>query len=327
MWDLGRIQARSHYLIGGGWFMFSMPGKSFRGPLPKLTKQQANIVNNLKKHVQELASKIGERNIWNYSNLKAAANYIEATFKELNYSVSDQVWVVEHLSVRNVIAERRGKLKPDEVIIVGAHYDTVLGSPGADDNASGIAAIMELAKLFAKIETKRTIRFVAFVNEEPPFFYSKNMGSFHYAKSLKQKNEKVLAMLSIESIGYYSDKDNSQMYPFPFGFFYPNKANFVGFVGNLSSCALVHKAIAAFRQYALFPSEGLAAPSWITGVGWSDQWSFWKHDYPAIMVTGTAPFRNPNYHLPEDTAETLDYSCAARVVDGLFFVIMNLLEY
>lgn len=306
--------------------MFSMPGRSFKGPLPPLTKRETEIANYLESHINELASKIGERNICNYPKLQAAANYIGTTFKKLGYTVSDQSWLIENLSVTNVIAEHRGKSLPDEVIIVGAHYDTVLGSPGADDNASGVAAIMELARLFASVETKRTIRFVAFANEEPPFFYSKEMGSFYYAKSLKAKNEKVVAMLSIESIGYYSDKKYSQRYPFPFGFFYPHIADFMGFVGNLSSRSLVHKIIGSFRHHAQFPSEGIAAPSWITGVGWSDQLSFWRHGYPAIMVTGTALFRNPHYHTAGDIPETLDYPRTTRVVSGLFFVIMDLAE-
>lgn len=150
------------------------------------------------------------------------------------------------------------------------------------------------------------------------------MGSNRYAQMIKDKNENIVAMLSIESIGYYSDQKNSQKYPFPFSFFYPDTANFIGFVGNLTSASLVREAIGSFRHHAQFPSEGISAPSWTRGVHWSDQWSFWRQDYPAIMITGTALYRNPYYHTAGDTPAVIDYSSTARVVHGLSLVIKDL---
>lgn len=157
-------------IIGCGWYMLHMPGYSFRGPLPPLIPEEEKIESRLKTHIHQLAGNLGERNIWNYQNLQAAANYIETNFKKLGYAVSKQTFMVGNLSVNNVIAEHRGTSHPEEIIIIGAHYDTVLYSPGADDNASGVAAIIEMARLLIDTETNRTLRFVAFVNEEPPFF-------------------------------------------------------------------------------------------------------------------------------------------------------------
>jgi Zn-dependent M28 family amino/carboxypeptidase len=165
------------------------------------------------------------------------------------------------------------------------------------------------------------VRFIAFVNEESPFFYTNKMGSYRYARDVRAKKENIVAMLSLESMGYYSTQPRSQHYPFPFSFFYPDTGDFIGFVGNLASLALVRQVIATFRQQTPFPSEGVAAPGWMIGVGWSDQWAFWKYGYSAVMVTGTALFRNPNYHRETDTPHTIDYERTARVVNGLVSVI------
>lgn len=313
--------------IGGNWYMLKMPGVSYRGSLPPLNAQQLVIRDHLATHIEELANKIGERNVENPKNLEAAANYIEILFKNLGYAVSDQSYEVyepKKVAVRNLIAEYPGTSRSDEIIVIGAHYDSVVGSPGADDNGSGVAAMLELARLLKSYTFKRTIRFVAFVNEEPPFFYTKHMGSLQYARLVKQKKENIIAMISLESLGYYSEQKHSQHYPFPFGLLYPNTGDFIGFVGNLSSRDLVGKVVSLFRQHSQFPSEGAALPSWMRGVSWSDQWSFWKQGYQAIMVTGTAVFRNPNYHLGSDLPDTIDYARTARVVDGLQEVVKEM---
>ena len=209
-------------------------------------------------------------------------------------------------------------------MVVGAHYDSVLGSPGADDNATGVAAVLEIARACASLRWPRTLRLVAFVNEEPPFFLGGDMGSLRYARRLREEGRNVVAMLSLETIGYYSDRPGSQQYPFPFRFFYPERGDFVAFVGNIASRDLVRRTVASFRSQAGFPSEGLAAPGWITGVGWSDHWSFWQQGYPAVMVTDTAPFRYPHYHAGTDTPEKVDYERLSRVVAGLTDVVGEL---
>ena len=152
------------------------------------------------------------------------------------------------------------------------------------------------------------------------------MGSLVYAKQLNQRDEKVVAMLSLETMGYFSEKVGSQKYPFPIGLLYPNQGNFIGFIGNLGSGDLVRKAIASFRRDTQFPSEGASLPSWIPGVGWSDHWSFWQQGYKGIMVTDTAPFRYPYYHTEQDTLDKIDFEKLARVVSGLAKVISALTE-
>lgn len=305
-------------------YMTSMPGKSFAGPLPALTTNEIVLAGNLRKTVTYLAGNIGERNVIAYPQLQATATFIESWFKSLGYEVKSQEYVVQMRKVRNISVEIPGNTKPEEIIVVGAHYDTVYDCPGADDNTSGIAALLELARLLKGSHPARTVRLVAFVNEEPPWFQTESMGSLVYAREAHSKQENIVAAISLETIGMYSDRPGSQQYPEPMGLLYPDRGNFIGFVGNLSSRGLVRKAIRVFRQTGSIPSEGSAAPEFLSGVGWSDHWSFWQEGYPAIMVTDTAPFRNPNYHRPTDEPDTLDYARMARVVTGLQQVVLSL---
>lgn len=163
-----------------------------------------------------------------------------------------------------------------------------------------------------------------FPNEEPPLFQTAEMGSLIYAKACRAANDNIVAMLSLETIGYYRDEPDTQKYPPLIGGLFPSEGNFIAFVSNPSSRALLKRVVAIFREHAAFPSEGAALPSGVPGVGWSDHWAFWQVGYPALMVTDTAPFRNPNYHQPTDTPDTLDYDRMARVVDGLASVLQSL---
>ena len=184
-----------------------------------------------------------------------------------------------------------------------------------------MAALLALARRFAKCKPDRTLRFVAFVNEEPPYFQTAKMGSGVYARRCGQRREKIVAMLSLETIGYYSDARGSQKYPPPLGLLYPSTGNFIAFVGNVKSRDLVRRMVGTFRQHEKFPSEGAALPAATPGVGFSDQWSFWQEGYPAAMVTDTAMFRYPYYHEAEDTIDKVDFDRTARVVRGLEKVI------
>jgi len=199
-----------------------------------------------------------------------------------------------------------------------------MGSPGANDNGSGVAGVLALARAWAKREPSRTIRFVAFVNEEPPFFQTDLMGSLVYAKHCRDRGDKIVAMFSLETMGCYSSEKGSQKYPFPFGLFYPSHGDFIAFVGNTSNGDLVRGSVKTFRAQASFPSEGGAIPGNLPGVGWSDHWAFWQAGYPAIMVTDTAPFRYPYYHTAQDTPDKVDCDQLARVVDGLSKVLEEL---
>jgi hypothetical protein len=308
----------------GGWYMIGMPGSSWRGPIPPLSAAERQSADNLRRHVETLAGRIGERNVWRPSALAAAADHIRNSLAGQGHAVQTQPFTSQGVVVENLEVVLPGSRLPEEIVIAGAHYDSVVGSPAANDNGSGVAALLELARLLAGADLPRTVRLVAFVNEEPPFFYGTEMGSRIYAERARQRGEQVRAMLSLETIGYYTDAPASQRYPFPFRYFYPDTGNFVGFVGNLGSRRLVSQAVAAFRDAAAFPSEGVAAPGWMTGVHWSDHWSFWQAGYPAIMVTDTALFRYPHYHSRSDTPDKLDYAGLARVTHGLAAVIRSL---
>jgi Zn-dependent M28 family amino/carboxypeptidase len=298
-----------------------MPGKSYSGPFLPLTEEEERISSGLRTHVYTLAGEIGERNIWKKDKLYEAADYIENVWKKTGYSVQLQEYEAKGVNSANLEIEIPGAITPDEIVLVGAHYDSVIGSPGANDNGTGVAALLEIARLLVGKEMKRTVRLVAFSNEEPPFFLSQKMGSRVYANRSRQRRENIIAMLSLETMGYYSEAQDSQHYPFPFGLFYPHTANFIGFVGNIGSRHLVKHALASFRSHTEFPSEGTAAPGWLTGIGWSDHWSFWREGYHAIMVTDTALFRYDPYHTIYDTPEKIDYERLARVVDGIEKII------
>ncbi|HEY7547461.1 MAG TPA: M28 family peptidase [Blastocatellia bacterium] len=303
-------------------FMIAMPGRSYSGQFQSLSGDEAEIRDNLKTRVETLAGKIGERNLHRYESLKASEEYIRSSLASLGYQVAEQSYSVEGKEVKNLEVEIKGA--SEEIILIGAHYDSVRGSPGANDNATGVAAMIELARLFKNETPAKTIRFVAFVNEEPPYFQTEEMGSLVYARRSKQRGERIAAMLSLETIGCYSEQPRSQFYPAGFSWFYPDRGNFIGFVGNLSSRSLTRRAIKTFRDTTLFPSEGVAAPGWMTGVGWSDQWSFWQEGYDAVMITDTAIFRYRHYHKSADTPDKIDYDRAARVVAGIIRVIGDL---
>ena len=310
--------------LAGAGCATSMPGRSYAGPIYQPAPAEIAIHERLGQHVRMLASNIGPRNVKHPEALEIAARYIQMRLEKLGYKVTPQVFVTDGRPVRNLEAEVRGTTRPHEIIVVGAHYDTHEDTPGADDNASGVAALIEVADLLRRRKLMRTVRFVFFVNEEPPYFQRRAMGSRVYARLLRSRGENVVAMLSLETMGYFVDGKRSQHYPFPFSLWYPSVGNFLAFVGNRGSRALVERVVASFRQHAVLPSEGLAAPGWLPGVGWSDHWAFWQEGYPGVMVTDTAPFRNPNYHKRTDTPETLDYRRLTAAVLGLVGVITDL---
>lgn len=301
-----------------------MPGRSYAGPLEPLTEDEQALRDEMREHVGVLAGKIGERNLIRVRALGAAADYLRASLAGMGYDVREQAFRVEGEEVRNLEVEVKGSARPEEIVLIGAHYDSVIGAPGANDNASGVAALVALARWARGREFARTVRFVAFVNEEPPFFQSQAMGSRVYAREAKTRGEKIVAMLSLETIGCYSDAPGSQSYPAPFGLLYPETGNFIAFVGNVGSRDLVQRVISVFRETTKFPSEGTAAPGWIPGIGWSDQWSFWQEGYAGVMVTDTALFRYVEYHTERDLPEMLDYERMARVVTGVEHVVATL---
>ncbi|HEY5611558.1 MAG TPA: M28 family peptidase [Thermoanaerobaculia bacterium] len=266
---------------------------------------------SLRDDIEMLAATIGERNLARYASLRRAADYIASRLG----TVERQAFDVDELRCENLIHEVQGSVRPKEIVVIGAHYDSVFGSPGANDNATGVAALLALAATVSK--PARTVRFAAFVNEEPPYFTTEAMGSLVYARRCHERGEKIVAMLSLETIGFYSDAANSQAYPVPLSLIYPAVGNFIGFVSNVRSAGLLRRVVKSFRAHTDFPAESIAAPDLIPGIGWSDQWSFWQCGYPAVMVTDTALYRDPTYHTARDTPEHIDYDRLERVVEGL----------
>lgn len=314
--------------------MIRMPGKSFRGPLPPATETQITLTDQLRRDLDILAGDIGERNVYLPDKLAQAAAFIELSLAEVGYEVQRHPFAVrphsgphpdDEVECFNLSVEIPGTALPGEIVLVGAHYDSIYGSPGANDNGSGVVATLALARAFAGARPKRTLRFVFFVNEEPPFFQVEGqMGSLIYARQCRERNENIVAMLTLETVGYYSEDPGTQHYPLGLGAVYPTEGNFAAFVGNVKSRRLVRRIIASFREHAEFPSEGAALPGWIPGVGWSDHWSFWQAGYAGLMITDTAPFRYPHYHEPSDTPDKVDCERVARLTEGMQRVIDEL---
>lgn len=283
------------------------------------------IQANLKKTVHHLSSRIGSRGYLEMRSLERAANYITEELKSYGYEVLFQPYKFEGRTYKNIIVELKGKKTPEKILIIGAHYDTVIGTPGADDNASGVAGMLELARLLYRKDLNKTLRFVAFTLEEPPLFRSRYMGSYIYTKSLKDKKEDIEGMISLEMIGYFKDAPKSQSFPLPFfSWFYPDTGNFIALIGNLSSKRFISRVKEGFKKGTRLPLESLSAISCIPGVDFSDHLSFWRFGYKAMMVTDTAFYRNLNYHGISDRAGTLDYERMAEVVIGLKSAIEEL---
>lgn len=307
-------------------YMVRMPGDSYKAALPPLDGSGQAVARRLESHVRTLCSHPEGRNYIEKKGLALARDYIVGQFRSSGYQVEFDVYQIAGEDYANIEVMRLGEAYPDEIIVVGAHYDAVAGAPGANDNGSGVAALLELADRFKGAVLPRSIRFVAFVNEEPPHFMTGTMGSDVYARQVARRKENIIAMYSLETIGYFRDDADSQHYPLPFGLFYPNQGNFIAFVGNLRSRSLVTRSVDAFRAHATFPSEGIAAPAFIPGINWSDHRSFWKQGYPAVMITDTALYRYPYYHMPQDTPDKVDYDRMVYVVQGLEKMLVDLLQ-
>lgn len=289
-------------------------------------QELTHIASNAKRIVATLAGDYPSRHGSRPEVLNAAASFIENEFRSIGYEVESQYYDSHGSKVRNLVVEKMGSEPGKPVIILGAHYDTVPETPGADDNASGIAGLLELARLLKGTSGSRSVRFVAFPHEEPPYFYSNLMGSRQYAGRLKQSGENVLVMICLEMLGFAGER-HQQLYPAPFMQVlgrYPKYGNFIGLVGNLRSLRMMLLVRNAMRKHCTVGVESLTAPGFISPMFLSDHSSFWRHGYPALMVTDTAFLRNPHYHLPSDTPDTLNYDFLARVVDGIRTTVLEL---
>ena len=295
-----------------------MPGRSFRGSPSPLDAHEERTRDVLERDLIELCEEIGERNVsQRYEQLVAAAAFIERSLQEAGYETRRQEFVVNDRAVWNIDVERTGRRYCEETIIVGAHYDTVPGSPGANDNGSAVVANLALARSFSDVVPERTIRFAFFVNEEFPYYMTEAMGSLRYAQRCRAAGETVVGMICLETIGCYSSEPHTQRYPAALlRYLYPTTGNFVTVIGNIQSRRLVHRVIRTLRRTE-FPSEGMAAPGWPKDIFRSDHAAFWRCGYPALMITDTANFRYRHYHTSEDTPDKINYTALARVVTAL----------
>jgi hypothetical protein len=300
----------------------SASSRDFRAPGP--VSAEGETSDRLRRHVEVLGREIGERNVFRPGALRAAEDYISACFADAGLEVRPQAYPCHGEEVRNLEVVLPGRSPTADAMVIGAHYDSVYGSPGANDNGSGVAVLLELARLLAVQTLARELRMVAFVNEEPPFFRSKLMGSMVYARACRDRRDQLAGMVSLETVGYYSDAPASQRYPPPLSLFYPSTASFVAIVGNLRSAGLVRRLLTAYRHHATLPAQGAALPSLIPGIGWSDQWAFWRMGFRAVMVTDTAFYRYRHYHTADDTPDKLDYQRTARLTSGLAHAIQEL---
>jgi len=285
-----------------------------------------SLALRLEATVRNLSSDIGERHFRRGHALDEALGLIHDELRRADVAATDHHFEVSGRRFTNVeviVPARSGALDRG-CVVVGAHYDTVPGTPGADDNATGVAALLEFARQLAHERFERSLRLVFFPNEEPPFFPNAGMGSAAYAAELRRAAVDVHTMISLEMLGYYSDRAKSQQYPPGLSLLYPDRGNFIGFVSNLNSRKRLRELKDAFIASCDFPCESLAAPEWTVVVGLSDHSSFWKQGYPGLMVTDTAFMRNPHYHQATDTADTLDFERFAKVTQGLVEAVKRL---
>jgi len=277
---------------------------------------------NLYRHVEFFSCHVGERHLWKEGSLERTADYIESAFTSYGYSVWRQTYPCYGKKVSNLIVEKKGE--DEGTVVIGAHYDTVPGTPGADDNASAVAGLLELARLHRETPNKKTLLFVAFANEEPPCFGFPNMGSMVYARHLKERKTSVEVMVSLEMIGFFRP-ERIQNYPLPgMSLFYPRTADFIGVVGNFRSSKYVSLFKKGIRRHSAIDVRSLIAPEFFGGINLSDNFSFWHHGYKAIMVTDTSFFRNHHYHQETDTIDTLDFDKMAEVVKGMHYTLREI---
>jgi Zn-dependent M28 family amino/carboxypeptidase len=269
-------------------------------------------------HLRYLSVTLGERSIYRPRNLKAAEFYVERAFQEMGYSPRRQTFICMGEEVSNIIA---GEGNPGGYYILGAHYDTVAGTPGADDNASGVAVLLEVARLARNAPLPRPWTFIGFTTEEPPAYFTPYMGSRVYARQAKKQKDKILGMLCLESVGYFRQEPRSQGLPLPLRLMgYPTTGNFIGIASDWRSKPLMQRVAAALKQGCQLPVVTLAVPLggyFLPEVRLSDHANFWDEGYPALMLTDTAFFRNPNYHTASDTLETLDLDALTELTLGL----------
>lgn len=305
-------------------WMTSVPGDSFDGPVPPMNAERRQLAERLRADVVAIASE--PHNLNHPGGLARADAHIAQQLRTAGYEVAVTEVI---LPGRNLGVTVRPMNESAPTLVIGAHYDSFMGVPGANDNGSGTAALLELARRLKRYDGSlaKRLRLIFFVNEEPPYFKSNAMGSRVAAQQFSKSGEVVEGMISLETMGYFDDRAGSQHYPFPMALRYPDRGNFIAFVGDLGSRPFLRRSIERFRSHAQIPSVGGTAPSFVQGIDWSDHWSFSQDGIPAFMVTDTAPFRYPHYHKKSDRPDKLDYGRLALVVEGLEGMIVDLAAF
>ncbi len=290
----------------------------------RLTEEQIPEAR-LIEHVSVLSEKLIPRDHWHTNNLDRCADYIAEHFKRAGAAVEMQAFEANDRIYKNVIATF-GPSTPSR-IVVGAHYDAYGEYPGADDNASGVAGLIELGYLLGQADLRQQVELVAFTLEEPPYFRTENMGSAHYALGLHKAEVDIKAMICLEMIGFFSDEKNSQQFPSPLvKWFYPNRGNYIAVVGSLGDRKLIKQVKGSMKGATDLPVHSMSAPKSFPGLDFSDHLNFWDQGYTAVMVTDTAFYRNPNYHTADDTLQRLDFDRMAKVVLGVYEAVVQLAE-
>lgn len=288
------------------------------------------IEHNLRLHVDRLAGLIGPRTLSNPKTIEATIGYIEGQWSEMGYRNDRECYDAVGDEATNLIVEHPGTKRPDEIVLLGAHYDTVCSTPGADDNASAVAVLLEVSRLLREHQGKRTARYVAFACEEAPYFNLDAMGSQHHARTSRERDDKIVGMLCLEMVGYYRLRKGSQMVPplIPKWMhrFFPQQGDFLAAVGNLPSWKLCWRFRRGFKCGSRrLPLFSICLPETIREIRLSDNRSFWDQGYPALMLTDTSFLRNPHYHQATDTPDTLDYPRMTEVTLGVAAAMRKLL--
>jgi len=279
--------------------------------------------DRLRSHVVMLSETFAPRNYKHYGNLEKTAEYVSSHLSRAGGKMSEQVYEVKGRKYRNVIAS----FGPETLsrIVVGAHYDGFGDTPGADDNASGIAGLIELAYLLGQTELDQHVELVAYTLEEPPFFRTSEMGSARHAYRLRKAGTDVDVMLCLEMIGYFSDKADSQRFPSVLlGLLYPNEGNYIAVIGSMGDRKLVKQVKVSMRSATDLPVHAMCAPEGFPGLDFSDHLNYWANGYKAVMITDTAFMRNARYHQKSDTADTLDFDRMSNVVLGVYEAVVRM---
>ncbi|HEV3418466.1 MAG TPA: M28 family peptidase [Pirellulales bacterium] len=292
------------------------------------TDREVGLTERLRWHVDRLAGLIGPRHVGRPSALAAAADLIEREFAELGHAVERQTYMASGSRVTNLIIEIPGTAKANEIVVVGAHYDTIPVTPGADDNASAVAVLLEVARLMRRWQPQRTVRFVAFTCEELPHFHTGDMGSQVYARRCREREDPIVGMLCLEMVGFFTSETGIQQLPPGIPRFlrllFPRRGDFLASVANLRSWRLLWKFRRGFKRAVQFPLFSIALPERIHDIRRSDNSSFWDEGYPALMLTDTSYLRNPHYHRSSDTPDTLDYGRMSDVTLGVLGGVTSL---